>query len=374
MTEKKRRTTVKKTTRKKTTKKTFSDKSRKKLLVTDPHVHFHAGNEIFVDTALSVLKEARDIAVSHGMDFLCLGDVFYLKDSVDGVIFLKTWELFEKFKDMKTYFLYGNHDLIMKEDANYNLLATFKDNINVVIPYQKVIEDEFCFHYMSYYHEPKKFIEKNITIEPGKKNILLFHQEINGFWFNDQQRASSAITQGWLKEYGFDYVISGHIHKRQVNDFVAYIGSTHQMSWKDKGVQMGYTIMDLDKFGTPEFLTQHKFVTKTPHYVEVKLNDAVKQLQGVEGAFVKIILDDKQQKEMSPSRKNELVKQFSEQNFGISFASPKSKDSRELILEGRIDAVDLQTQLSPVSILEGYLDKIKTEEPAKDLMEYLNNL
>lgn len=319
------------------------------------------------------MEEARSIAFARGMDFICLGDVFYLKDSVDGIILIRTWELLKKFKNMNTFFLYGNHDLIIEEDAQYNLLATFTDCINVVIPYQKVIEDEFCFHYMSYYSKPIEFIEKFIKLESGKKNILMFHQGINSYWFNNQMRESSILTKKWLQDFGFDYVIAGHLHKRQIDEFVAYVGSTHQMSWKDKGVEMGYSIMDLDKFGTIDFITHHKFQTSTPKYVEVYLND-VSGILGTEGAFIKVIMNDKQQKEMSASRIAELHKKLIVNNFAVSFSSPKSEETRSNVEDETMDVTDIKIQASPTAILENYLDKVKKTETKEDILKYINSL
>ena len=345
-----------------------------KIITTDTHIHFHSGLDIFVQSALAVLQESREIAVVNGYDYYHLGDFFQLKDTMHGIILCKTMEEIEKFKDLKTWFLFGNHDIIVKEDASYNMMRLFKAWVNVVMPYQKVIEGDFCLHFLSYRFKFMEYVTENIQLERGKTNILLFHDGIHGFWYNNVKQSTNSLTRGWLKDFGFDHVISGHFHKRQMTKFVSYVGSSHEQSWHDAGNPMGYTIMDLEKYGTPEFLVQHEFKSfKFPKHVQINIEDVPAAMNDLTGSIIRIVATEEQKKAAGNSRLHKIKHELLKRNYEAIYYTPTEKERITNAVKVRQVT---KTNRDPVSILRNYLDIVDTgyEGKSEELLDYIVGL
>lgn len=195
--------------------------------------------------------------------------------------------------------LVGNHDRWTKSQySNHNLYVVDLHNINGVTVLDKacthteVLKDgtTITFHAVPAGH---KVTESSLVPDPNADfNIILFHDIIKGCKFTNGIVAPEGVDAGLLDLPGFDIVLGGDNHQRQILDFKntvgLYIGAPMQHNWGDAGSERGYLIVELEKGKKPKFewvdSSAPRFI-KEEHRIE---NDAELQtlLANVGGRWV----------------------------------------------------------------------------------------
>lgn len=94
-----------------------------------------------------------------------------------------------------------------------------------------------------------------VSPRAGAINILTTHGLVNGldipgtFHEPGEQRLDDALFQE-----AFDYVALGHIHQHyrpRAASAMWYSGSTERIGWNDREIRPGYTLVELDRVGSP---------------------------------------------------------------------------------------------------------------------------
>jgi len=81
-------------------------------------------------------------------------------------------------------------------------------------------------------------------IKNTRATILIGHFEIAGFQMDGNFKCETGIS---MKEFRrFDYVFSGHFHKKQCIGNIHYLGSPYDMSFTDLGETKGFHVFDTD--------------------------------------------------------------------------------------------------------------------------------
>lgn len=141
-----------------------------------------------------------------------------INEKVDG--YDNFFNLCEKIKDKTIYYVFGNHEENMSNEKQTEFITKLKEKTNVILLNNDKIEldDNFTIygfsHQVKYYLASTKekidsrYIEEKIgKIDKNKFNLLISHDPLLYDLYN---------------EYGFDVVLSGHLHGGIIN--IPFIG------------------------------------------------------------------------------------------------------------------------------------------------------
>lgn len=196
------------------------------IFIGDPH--FQVSNieevEIFIEKITDLVSERKPDIVVIG------GDLLHTHERLHTIALNKAYELVDRMRKItKTYVLVGNHDYIQNQQflTDNHWMNAMKDWKNTVIVDKVVIEvinnEKLVF---VPYVPPGRFEDAlNTTDDKWKDASCIFaHQEFYGC-------KMGAIVSEEGDKWSLDnpYVVSGHIHSRQIpQKNIYYSGSAMQ--------------------------------------------------------------------------------------------------------------------------------------------------
>ena len=196
-------------------------------------------------------------------------------------------DLFKEISDTKIYIAPGNHDPYLKN----SYYATFSWNENVKIFTEKIEKVEnkdfilYGYGFEDFYSKSSNI--EDIQIENKEKiNILLTHANIDGS--DKSGREYNNISSKKLKDIGFDYIATGHIHKKNIEEDtnIIYPGSTISLGFDELG-EHGMVVGDIEKQNLKiEFI---KLDEKELKEVEIDISEILtieELLEKVENLFI----------------------------------------------------------------------------------------
>ncbi len=227
------------------------------LLFADLHL-----NEDSAEVCLGeILPGIRQEAVARGITQIAfLGDFWDLRYRlVVKLLNAVRDELFQWSKDgLDSRYLPGNHDQI--DIAGRNALEVLgeipgvrvynepvADADGVWIPYRKRRED---------LAEAISLFRK-VGANPQGKRVLFSHHGAQGAFQNDRRKDTDGLPLTFFQ--GFDRILMGHYHKRQILGSVIYVGSPRQVTAHEAGQPKGFALWDgkqiewIDKDWGPRF-------------------------------------------------------------------------------------------------------------------------
>jgi DNA repair exonuclease SbcCD nuclease subunit len=137
-------------------------------------------------------------------------------------------------------YILGNHDMYKPNDSKYHALQTLKSAHNFPTNFVVVDErmDELDFTFVPYMVNPNDF--------PRQTNKFVFcHQTFFGADFG-YVRPEEGVHPESVQ--GAEFIISGHIHMRQVFKNVIYPGTPYAQSVNDINQSKGVMIFDTDTY------------------------------------------------------------------------------------------------------------------------------
>jgi DNA repair exonuclease SbcCD nuclease subunit len=200
----------------------------------------------------------------------------------------------------KVYFLVGNHDLFFRDKRDVHSVEWAKHLPNIIL-----IDDIFTAGDVTITpwlvgDEYKKL--KNIS-----SKYLFSHMELPSFLMNAMvampdhgELQTSHLTQ-------FDYVFTGHFHKRQQKGNVIYIGNAFPHNYSDVNDD-ARGMMILDWGGQPEFRSW----PDAPKFRVYSLSDVLLKTEEllIPNSHIKVTLDIELSYEESINLRETLVEQY----------------------------------------------------------------
>ena len=196
-------------------------------------------------------------------------------------------DLFKEISDTKIYITPGNHDPYLKN----SYYATFSWNENVKIFTEKIEKVEnkdfilYGYGFEDFYSKSSNI--EDIQIENKEKiNILLTHANIDGS--DKSGREYNNISSKKLKDIGFDYIATGHIHKKNIEEDtnIIYPGSTISLGFDELG-EHGMVVGNIEKQNLKiEFI---KLDEKELKEVEIDISEILtieELLEKIENLFI----------------------------------------------------------------------------------------
>lgn len=143
--------------------------------------------------------------------------------------------------DFTLYQLLGNHDCFYNNNSKINTPGMFFDllnnnNIHLISKFEEITLE----------NKKLTFIPWASDVKANKLigDILFCHYSINGF----EQQKGIKIIKGMKQEdfSGFDLVVSGHIHRRDMQKNILNIGSFIPLDFGEIDIDHGFYVYDTD--------------------------------------------------------------------------------------------------------------------------------
>ncbi len=174
------------------------------MLLTDLH------NRDITEKLVKIVNEENPNIIVMSGDMI--------NEKVDG--FDNFFNLCEELKDKTVYYVFGNHEENMLDEKQNEFIEKIKEKTNVILLNNDKVEldDSFTIygfsHQVKYYLASTKekidlnYIEERIgKIDINKFNLLISHDP---------------LLYNLYSEYGFDMVLSGHLHGGIIN--IPFVG------------------------------------------------------------------------------------------------------------------------------------------------------
>ena len=255
--------------------------NRKIWLIADTHFGYKGDDEewlndyigYFEDTIIPIMRKE----VKPGDIMIHLGDVFDNRATIGLNTICRVISLFEKFSEIfnDIRITVGNHDIMKKSSNDITSLNMLKHIPNVKIyytPQVEVIDGKSCL-FNPWIENPEKERE---LLSSVNVDYIFGHLEINGSQVSNRSGVKINVSGGIQgDEFKTAQVYAGHIHIRQDNKNIHYIGNPYHKDRGDRDNLKGITILDV-KSGETRFIEN----TVSPRYMKENIYDLLNMTVG----------------------------------------------------------------------------------------------
>lgn len=302
------------------------EKSKKKIIAiafSDLHLNlwakFNNENKRTLD-GFKVLSCIRNVCDMYSVPALFCGDLFHKPESMDPDL-LKIWKdinlEFDYNASQCMWMISGNHDIKHvskigeKPDSWVNLLS---NEIFRCLDYDRVMINQDTWvigvPYVDHNIGLNEYL-KNLSLQKGKKHILMLHTDYPGAQDTDGRVVDSVENLNMNVLRRFDLVLCGHIHKPQrLGKKVYMIGAPIQQRRTDRDCEMGYWKVYSDL--SMKFESFHEF----PKFIDVASEDEIKD----DGNYYTVIPQKASIKEVV---KHKITKQLSKKKLAHRYMKAK---------------------------------------------------
>ena len=238
------------------------------IACADIHIPALKGIDELKVILTNFVKKCEQIVEEEGPDsvrIVVAGDIFHNKLAITNESILAAhWFFSQLDKICKTIVIIGNHDFLMNNMDRVDSLSPLFDIggykqvvfLDKELGYKSGIYDDdnvsWCLYSsFSGFNKPDIDAHKVLNNETDKKDnfyVGLIHGEVNGAITVTNYVSDTGIAQDVFD--GCDFVIAGHIHKRQElkkNDVkIVYCSSINQKDYGESVTGHGFVLWDID--------------------------------------------------------------------------------------------------------------------------------
>lgn len=230
------------------------------FLISDLHLGVRSSSEewqenqkeFFYDFFIPTLKKDKNV---ESVLFV-LGDVFDDRKAINIAVNEFAISLFSKIASLiPIYIINGNHDLYKKTNQGATSLRSLEhigDLTLVTEPTMFTIGKQAikiaCIPYLGSIENETKFLIK----ASQDCQYAFMHTDISHMKYDNYREIQNGVNNQIFK----GKIYSGHIHKRQENENVIYVGAPYQMRRSDIGNKTGFYNLDIVS-------GSHKFIENT---------------------------------------------------------------------------------------------------------------
>lgn len=238
------------------------------IACADIHIPALKGIDELKDVLSKFIEKCKKIVKEEGKEnvrIVVAGDIFHNKLAITNESILAAHWFFSQLDQVcKTIVIIGNHDFLMNNMDRVDSLSPLFDigGYKQVIFLDKeldcksgIYDDDnvsWCLYSsFSGFNRPDIEVHKEANKENEKKDnfyVGLIHGEVNGAISVTNYVSETGISQDVFD--GCDFVIAGHIHKRQElkkNDVkIVYCSSINQKDFGESVTGHGFVLWDID--------------------------------------------------------------------------------------------------------------------------------
>jgi len=259
--------------------------------MSDLHIFAHSLSLSKLQSCLDCLDWVYSEAVKRKIKYVIFaGDLFHDRNKINIYAYDSTYSILSKYaKDVKSYFILGNHDMYYRTSRQISSVKPFSEIVEVVSEPKKISIEGRTFDLLPYTENPVKEINDNFS---KKSDILVGHLALQGAVLNalrgtryESDSLEERITETPLECLsGYQRAFLGHFHARQkINATVEYLGSPLQLSFGEAMCEKGFTILNLKTLET-EFV-ENNF---TPKYFILPADADFSQYD-LKGSYVRLV-------------------------------------------------------------------------------------
>jgi DNA repair exonuclease SbcCD nuclease subunit len=299
------------------------------------------------------------------------GDFFDNRQHIDiNVMNIGSQIMYKLSKEVEVFILVGNHDIYKKKDTDITSLRLFDmfDNVNVVYNVsQLLLKGDKKMTLVPWVGDHKA--ETNLLAKHKNDDFIIMHTDIAGLNFDNGREIIDGANIS-VVETGKIY--SGHIHKRQENDKVVYLGSPYQLRRSDIGNNKGvYSIKFVEKGSS--YTTRQEFVANeySPKFLRIRISDILNLPIGnikeiVENNYVDIIIKKKHMNEINIAKLMEAMDLCNTKKIEVIL----DKFDNELAQQ---ETIEVSNDLTITDIFNEKLNKFELTDEAKETLKEMNN-
>ena len=234
--------------------------------ISDVHIPTYEGLDKYSDQLNILIDDIRQNSLTSGlkkeeMRIVICGDLVNSKNRVTNELNVFTSKFIRNLSDIaKVYCIAGNHDLIETNTTRTDTLTAIFHTAqfdNAVFLDEKLgyesgilVDDNIIFALYSFYDSFRKPDIKLAKIEhPNNKVFGLYHGQLVGTQLFNGIKNESGQDISIFSDC--DYVLAGHIHKRQAINIngckFVYAGSVVQKDFGETVTKHGYVIWDIQE-------------------------------------------------------------------------------------------------------------------------------
>lgn len=301
---------------------------------------------------------------------IVLGDVYDDRKSIDINVSNLSIDIFEDIsKILPVYIINGNHDLSKKTNKGNTSLRTIDLIPNVTViqeptllkmvnPVNKKTTNIIAIPYLGDTTEETKILAKY----SDKSEIALMHTEIAKMKMDN----GMTITSGANPESYKGLIISGHIHCRQENGKVIYVGSPYHTTRGDIGNIKGIYILNIEEKTFQFKPNNYSPIFQTlliENYIQMNLSE---RQECMNNNYNYIIIDEK---DVPKYKKSIDIYNLKE---GTTARSAKPIFNRIKQVAGVEDGKDYK-ELTIIELVNDSINQLEIEEEAKQRLRVLSN-
>ena len=298
------------------------------------------------------------------------GDFFDNRQHIDiNVMNIGSQIMYKLSKEVEVFILVGNHDIYKKKDTDITSLKMFDtfDNVNVVYNVSQILlKGGKKMTLIPWVGDHKE--ETNLLAKHKNDDFIIMHTDIAGLSFDNGREIIDGANVSVVENVK---IYSGHIHKRQENDKVVYLGSPYQLRRSDIGNNKGvYSIKFLENGSG--FTTRQEFTANdySPKFLRIRISDIldlpignIKQI--VENNYVDIVIKKKHMNEINIAKLMEAMDLCNTKKIEIIL----DKFDNELTQQ---ETIEVTNDLTITDIFNEKLNKIELTNEAKEALKEMN--
>ena len=168
------------------------------------------------------------------------GDIFDNRQYLDINIMNIAFDMIERIASyIDIIIITGNHDIYKRYDNDINSLKILKHIAGVtVIEQTTILKTKFNNFLLIPWSD--SINNKNILLNTDCDYVVM-HADINGMTYENNRSISNGVD---CSNTTFKKIFSGHIHKRQENKNIIYIGSPYQLRRSDINNDKGIYVLN----------------------------------------------------------------------------------------------------------------------------------
>lgn len=293
------------------------------------------------------------------------GDFFDNRQHIDiNVMNIGSSIMYKLSKEAEVFVLVGNHDIYKKKDTDVTSLKLFDmfDNVNVIYQMSEILlpndKEMLLIPWVGDHKEETKLLTKN-----KNKDFIIMHTDIAGLNFDNGREIIDGTNASVLESAK---IYSGHIHKRQENEKVVYLGSPYQLRRSDIGNNKGVYSLTFGDSVKQEFVPNEY----SPKFLRIRISDIldlpIEQIKKiVENNYVDIIIKKKHMNEINIAKLMEAMDLCNTKKIEVIL----DKFDNDLVKE---ETIEVSKDLTIAEIFTEKLKNFDLSDEAKAKLQTIN--